>query len=263
MKLRGKVAIVTGAGQTAGEGTGNGRAAAITFAREGATLVLANRSLASLEETKALIEQEGYSAHCIAADISQEEDCANLMQETVRHFGRIDVLHNNVGIACMEGNTVNIERKTWDNVMGINLTGAVLLSKQVLPVMRTQKSGCITHVSSTAAVMSLPFIAYRSSKVALNEFTRWLAFENAPYNVRCNVLMLGYIDTPMAIEAYHAATGKPRDELRQERNESVPIGRMGTPWETASVAAFIASDAASYVTGAVIPLDGGLHLRVG
>lgn len=263
MRLQGKVAIITGAGQKPGEGTGNGRATAITFAREGATLVLANRSLASLEETRTLIEDEGFRAYCMTADISKEADCIALMETTVQEFGRIDILHNNVGIAAIEGDTAKVDRETWDHILDVNLTGAMLLSKHVLPVMREQRAGCITHVSSTAAVMSLPLIAYKASKAALNEFTRWLAFENAPHNIRCNVLMLGYIDTPLAIEGYHAATGKPRDVLRKERDQTVPMGRMGTPWETAKVAAFLASDDASYITGAVIPMDGGLHTRIG
>jgi len=263
MRLQGKVAIVTGAGQTAGSGTGNGRATAIMFAREGAELVLANRSMASLEETRAQIEKEGYHAHCLTADIAQEDDCQALIKETVDRFGRIDVLHNNVGIAATDGDTANVDRATWETVLDVNLTGAMLLSKHVLPAMRAQKVGAITHVSSTAAIMSLPLIAYKTSKMALNEFTRWLAFENAPHNIRCNVLMLGFIDTPMAIESYHTATGRSRDDIRKERDRTVPMGRMGTAWETANVATFLASDESSYITGAVIPMDGGLHTRVG
>ena len=263
MRLQGKVAIVTGAGQKAGAGTGNGRATAIMFAREGAKLVLANRSQASLEETRAQIEQEGYEAYCVTADVSNEADCAALINITVEQFGRIDILHNNVGIGTPEGDTTAIELERWRNILDINVTGAMLLSKHVLPVMRTQKAGCITHVSSTAAIMSLPLIAYKTSKMALNEFTRWLAFENAPYNIRCNVLMLGLIDTPLAIEGYHELTGRPREEIRKERDQAAPMGRMGTPWETAKVATFLASDESSYITGAVIPMDGGLHTRVG
>jgi len=263
MRLEGKVAIITGAGQTAGGGMGNGRATAIMFAREGARLVLANRSMASLEETRAQIEEEGYQAHCLTADVAQEDDCRALVKEAVDRFGRIDVLHNNVGIAATDGDTATVDRATWNNVLDINLTGAMLLSKHVLPVMRAQKAGAITHVSSTAAVMSLPLIAYKTSKMALNEFTRWLAFENAPHNIRCNVLMLGFIDTPLAIEGYHAATGRPREDIRKERDQTVPMGRMGTAWESANVATFLASDESSYITGAVIPMDGGLHTRVG
>jgi NAD(P)-dependent dehydrogenase (short-subunit alcohol dehydrogenase family) len=139
----------------------------------------------------------------------------------------------------------------------------MLISKHVLPIMRSQQSGSITHVSSVAAIGSYPLIAYKTSKAALHEFVRWLAFENAPHNIRCNVLMLGMIDTPMAIEGYHKVTGTPRDILRKQRDAQVPMRRMGTAWETAKVAVFLASDEASYLTGAIIPVDGGLHTRVG
>ena len=263
MRLEGKVALVTGAGQTQGESIGNGRAAAVLFAREGASLLLANRSTASLEQTRELLRKEGFDAECMVADISNEDDCAALVKSAVSKFGRVDILHNNVGIGGRDGDTINIEKSTWDNIFNVNLDGAMLISKHVLPIMRSQKSGSITHVSSVAAIASYPLIAYKVSKAALHEFVRWLAFENAPYNVRCNVLMLGLIDTPMAIEGYHKATGTPRETLRKQRDAQVPMGRMGTAWETAKVAVFLASDEASYLTGAVIPVDGGLHTRVG
>lgn len=263
MRLDGKVAIITGAGQTQGESIGNGRAAALLFAREGAKLVLANRSMASLEETRDLLRKEGYDAECVVADISKEDDCAALVKSAVSKFGRIDILHNNVGIGGRDGDTVNIEKSAWDNIFSVNLDGAMLISKHILPIMRSQKSGSITHVSSVAAIASYPLIAYKVSKAALHEFVRWLAFENAPHNIRCNVLMLGLIDTPMAIEGYHRATGTPRETLRKQRDAQVPMGRMGTAWETAKVAVFLASDDASYITGAIIPVDGGMHTRVG
>jgi NAD(P)-dependent dehydrogenase (short-subunit alcohol dehydrogenase family) len=257
MRLEGKVTIVTGAGQTKGENIGNGRAAAVLFARKGAKLVLANRSMASLEGTRELLLKEGFDAECVAADISKEDDCAALVRTATSRFGRIDILHNNVGVGSAEGDTIKIERSAWDNVFNVNLDGAMLISKHVLPIMRSQQSGSITHVSS------YPLIAYKTSKAALHEFVRWLAFENARYNIRCNVLMLGFIDTPMAIEGYHKVTGTPRDTLRKQRDAQVPMGRMGTAWETAKVAVFLASDEASYLTGAIIPVDGGLHTRVG
>lgn len=263
MRLAGKTVIITGAGQTEGEGIGNGRATAVLFAREGAKLLLANRSMASLEKTYDQIRAEGFDAECVVADVSQEEDCKALVEAALQKFGCIDVLHNNVGIASTDGDTTAIDLETWRNMFDINVAGAMLLSKHVLPAMRERKRGVITHVSSTAAIMSLPIIAYKVSKMALNEFTRWLAFENAPHNIRCNVLMLGFIDTPLAIEGYHKATGTPRDELREQRDKAVPMGRMGTAWESAEVALFLASDQSSYITGAVIPMDGGLHTRVG
>ena len=263
MRLKGKVAVITGAGQAQGESIGNGRAAAVLFAREGAKLVLANRSMVSLEGTREHLRKEGFDAECVIADISNEDDCAALASTAVSKFGRIDILHNNVGIGALDGDTVKIERSAWDHVFNVNLDGAMLISKHTLPIMRSQKSGSITHVSSVAAIASSPLIAYKTSKAALHEFVRWLAFENAPHNIRCNVLMLGMIDTPMAIEGYHQATGTPRDILRKERDARVPMGRMGTAWETAKVAVFLASNEASYITGAVIPVDGGMHTRVG
>ena len=227
MRLEGKVAVITGAGQTQGESIGNGRAAAVLFAREGAKLVLANRSMASLEGTRELLRKEGFDAECVTADISNEDDCAALVNNAVSKFGRIDILHNNVGIGSLDGDTVKIERSAWDNVFNVNLDGAMLISKHVLPIMRSQKSGSITHVSSVAAIGSYPLIAYKTSKAALHEFVRWLAFENAPHNIRCNVLMLGLIDTPMAIEGYHHATGTPRDTLRKQRRCTSPDGPHG------------------------------------
>jgi NAD(P)-dependent dehydrogenase (short-subunit alcohol dehydrogenase family) len=199
----------------------------------------------------------------MVADISKEDDCAALINAAASKFGRIDILHNNAGIAGPDGDTTKIERHTWDNIFNVNLNGAMQISKHVLPIMRSRRSGCITHVSSIAAIASYPLIAYKTSKAALHEFVRWLAFENAPHNIRCNVLMLGLMDTPMAIEAYHKTTGAPRDAIRKQRDVRVPMGRMGTAWETAKVAPFLASDDASYVTGALIPIDGGLSTRAG
>jgi NAD(P)-dependent dehydrogenase (short-subunit alcohol dehydrogenase family) len=219
--------------------------------------------MASLEETRDLLRKEGYDAECMIADISNEDDCTALVNAAISKFGRIDILHNNVGIGGLDGDTVKIERSAWDHIFNVNLDGAMLISKRVLPIMRSQNSGSITHVSSVAAIGSSPLIAYKTSKAALHAFVQWLAFENAPYNIRCNVLMLGMIDTPMAIEGFHQATGTPRDTLRKQRDEKVPMGRMGTAWETANVALFLASDDSSYITGAVIPVDGGLHTRVG
>ena len=263
MRLKDKVIIVTGAGQTEGEGMGNGRAVAVTFAREGAKLVLANRRMESLEPTLEQIRAEGFEAEAMAADVSVEADCQAVAAKALDVFGRIDVLHNSVGIAGKDGDTVKLEEAQWQKIIDVNLTGAMLMSKAVLPAMREQQNGVITHISSTAAVMSLPIIAYKTSKAALHEFTRWLAFENAPHGIRANVLMLGFIDTPMAMEGYHKATGIPRDELRKKRDKKVPLGRMGTPWETAEVSVFLASEQSAYITGAVIPMDGGLHTRVG
>lgn len=216
-----------------------------------------------MEGTRDLLRKEGAEAACIAADISKDDNCAAVVKAAVSMFGRIDILHNNVGIVGPDGDTTKIERKTWDDTLNINLTGAMQISKHVLPVMRQQMSGSIMHLSSIAAVASYPVISYKASKAALHEFTRWLAFENAPYNIRCNILMLGLMDTPMGIEYHHATSGIPRDELRAQRSATVPMKRMGTAWDTAHAAVFLASEEASYITGAILPIDGGLHTRVG
>jgi NAD(P)-dependent dehydrogenase (short-subunit alcohol dehydrogenase family) len=263
MRLDGKIAIVAGAGQQRGETLGNGRATCLRFARAGARLILANRSLHSLEETRDVLEKEGFSADCMQADVSNEADCKALIERAVGKYGRLDVLHNNVGVAMVEGDTAKVERNQWDSILASNVTGAMLLTKAALPVMRAQKSGSITHVSSIAAVTSYPLVAYKASKAALHAFVRWVAFENAPHNIRCNAIMLGLMDTPIGIETYHVNTGTPRDEIRRQRNAMIPMGRMGSAWETASVALFLASEESSYVTGAIIPVDGGFTTRVG
>jgi len=177
MRLAGKVAVITGAGQTQGESIGNGRAAAVLFAREAAKLVLANRTMKSLEGTVEILRKEGFDAECVTADISKEDDCAALVDTAVSKFGRIDLLHNNVGIGSLDGDTAKIERSNWDNVFNVNLDGAMLISKHALPIMRAQKCGSITHVSSVAAIGSYPLICYKTSKAALHEFVRWMAFE--------------------------------------------------------------------------------------
>ena len=263
MRLKDKVAIITGAGQSEAAGMGNGRATALAFAREGARLMLANRSSPSMDETARLVRAEGFAVECMLADITREDDCRNLMAATREAFGRIDILHNNVGAGTVEGDTAEIDLQTWQQCLDMNLTGPMLLSKQVLPIMRAQRSGCITHTSSVASVASLPLIAYKAAKSGLEEFCRWLAFENGPHNIRCNVLMLGLLDTPTAIEMYHRTSGLAHDEIRRQRTELPRLGRMGDAWDAANAALFLASDAAAYITGAVIPVDGGLPTKVG
>jgi NAD(P)-dependent dehydrogenase (short-subunit alcohol dehydrogenase family) len=263
MRLADKVAIITGAGQTAPDGMGNGRATALTFAREGAKLMLANRSAPSLEETARQVRAEGFTVETMLADITEEDDCAKLMTATTDAFGRIDILHNNVGAGIVDRDTVEIELTDWQYSLNLNLTGAMLLSKHVLPIMRAQGAGCILHTSSIASVAMYPLIAYKVAKAALNEFCRWLAFENGPHGIRCNVLMLGLMDTPTALQLYHRASGDPIEQIRQQRHELPRLGRMGSPWDAANAALFLASDEGSYITGATLPVDGGLATKIG
>jgi NAD(P)-dependent dehydrogenase (short-subunit alcohol dehydrogenase family) len=263
MRLKDKVAIIAGAGQTEPDGMGNGRATALTFAREGAKLMLANRSSPSLEETAQQVRAEGYTVETMLADITDENHCRDLMAATTAAFGRLDILHNNVGAGMVEGDTTKIDLAEWQASLDRNLTGAMLLSKHALPIMRAQQTGCIIHTSSIASVAAYPLIAYKVAKAALNEFCRWLAYENGPHGIRCNILMLGLMDTPTALAMYHRTSGDPIDKIRGQRDALPRLGRMGNAWDAANAALFLASDAGAYITGAILPVDGGLTTKVG
>jgi len=263
-RLSGKIAIVVGAGQTPGDTIGNGRATAILFAREGATVVAVDRDAASAEETAAMIAAEGGVASAWRADATREVECRALMEHCVAAHGRIDVLHNNVGIGGGDAGPAHVDEDAWDHIMAVNLKSVVLPCKHVLPVMRGQRSGAIVNVSSIAAVCATPIVAYKASKAAVNAYTQSLAIGNAKHGIRANVVMPGLIDTPMAIEGISRALGIPKDELVRARDAQVPLGaKMGTAWDVAHAALFLASDEARFITGAVLPVDGGQSARVG
>jgi NAD(P)-dependent dehydrogenase (short-subunit alcohol dehydrogenase family) len=264
VRLEGKVAAVIGAGQTPGETVGNGRAAALLFAREGARLMLVDRRLDSARETQELVEKEGGECFCFEADITQEGDCRDLAAACVERFGRIDILHNNVGIGGGDAGPTRLEESTWDQIMEVNLKGCFLTCKHVLPMMRSQASGSIVNISSIAAVCSVGIVAYKTSKAGVNAFTHSLAIGNARYGIRVNAIMPGLMNTPMAIEGISAGTGIPKDELIRRRDASVPLrAKMGTAWDVAWAAVFLASDEAGFITGVALPVDGGQSARIG
>lgn len=264
MRLKEKVAIVVGGGQQPGETIGNGRATALLFAREGAKVLVVDRDMSSAQDTVSLIESEGGSALAAEADITKEEDCARFAQTCVSNFGRIDVLQNNVGIGTGDKGVTSLEEETWHNIMDTNLTGMFLSCKHVLPHMREQQSGCITNVSSGAAVMSVGIVGYKVSKAGVNALTHTIAMGNAKYGIRANTVMPGLLDTPMAIESHSSARDVDRDALRAERNRMVPLkNKMGTAWDTAHASLFLASDEAGFITGIVMPVDGGQSARIG
>ena len=263
-RLEGKVAIVVGAGQTPGDTIGNGRATSILFAREGATVVCVDRRGDSAEETVAMITGEGGRAIAIAADATEEQACRDFVAETVRRFQRVDILHNNVGIGAGDDSPSRIEPDNWDRIMAVNLKSAILPCKATLPVMREHKSGAITNISSVAAVCATPTIAYKASKAALNAYTQSLAIGNAKYGIRANVIMPGLMNTPMAIEGISAQTGIDKAALSEFRDALVPLGgKMGTAWDVAWAALYLASDEARFVTGIALPVDGGQSARIG
>lgn len=264
-RLAGKTAVVVGAGQTAGETIGNGRATAILFAREGARVLCVDRRLASAEETAAMIEAEGGQASACEADITAEAACQALAAEAKRRLGRIDILHNNVGIGRGDSSLTQLEEAAFDRILDANLKGMWLTIKHVLPVMREQGGGgAITNISSMAAVAASNLVAYGLSKAAVNKLTHITAAANTRYLIRCNCIMPGLMDTPMAVGGRAAAQERVVDDIRAQRDAQVPLGRkMGTAWDVAYAALFLASDEAKFITGAILPVDGGMAAGVG
>ena len=263
-RLDGKVAIVVGAGQTPGDTIGNGRATAILFAREGARVVCVDRRGDSANETVERIVAAGGTAYAVEADATDWPVCRNFVNAAKDRFGRLDILHNNVGIGTDDSNPSRIEPEAWDRIFEVNLKSAMLPCKAALPIFREQRSGAIINVSSIAAICSTPTVAYKASKAALNAYTQSLAVGNAKHGIRANVIMPGLMNTPMAIEGLTAMTGIEKEDLIRMRDGMVPLGgKMGDAWDIAHAAVYLASDEARFVTGIALPVDGGQSARIG
>ena len=263
-RLAGKVGIVVGAGQTAGETIGNGRAASVVFAREGARLVLVDRDLGSVDETAGMIALDGGVTETVRADWTHAEDCRRFAQACLDAFGRIDFVHNNVGIGAGDAAPGRVSEEAFDRILRVNLKGCLLSCQAVLPHMREQGAGSIVNISSVAAVASTPLTAYKVSKAGMNALGQSLALANARHGIRVNTIMPGLMDTPMAVEGLAAEQGLSREEVRARRDRLVPLrARMGTAWDVAHAALFLHSDEAGFITGAVLPVDGGQSARVG
>jgi NAD(P)-dependent dehydrogenase (short-subunit alcohol dehydrogenase family) len=263
MRLKDKIAIVVGAGQTPGETIGNGRAVSILFARDGAKVFLVDRDLSSAKETQVMIEAEGGEAVSFEADITREADCEAMAAACTAQYGRIDILQNNVGIGSGDKGPTHLAEEDWDRIMSTNLKGPFFTCKHVLPQMRKQGGGVITNISSVAAVAAVGIIAYKTSKAGLNAFTHSVAIGNAKYGIRANAIMPGLMDTPMAIEGIAAARGMATEDLRAARDAMVPLGKMGTAWDVANASLFLASDEAKFITGVMLPVDGGQSAKIG
>lgn len=262
MDLENKTALIVGGGQTPGETIGNGRATALLFAREGATVFVGDKDLASAQETVAMIEAEGFRAHALALDVRNEDAIAAFVKAAMDETGKVDILHNNVGISITGGDAriEDITPDAFDLLVKINLRGMVLATKHVLPHMRAAESGVILNVSSLAAWKPYPLVGYKTTKAAVIALTEQTAAMNARYGIRANVILPGLMNTPMAVEA-RVSQGTPRDQVVAERDKQVPLGRkMGSAWDVAHAALFLASDKAGYITGAALPVDGGLSV---
>lgn len=267
MRLAGKIAIVVGAGQGPGEGIGNGRATTLRFVQEGAKVLAVDRILASAEETAAMAVKDGGECVAFAADVTREETLAAAIAEARRRWGRIDILHNNVGVSIAGGDKPLLEltEEAFDRVSAINLRGTIMACKQVVPVMREQRSGAIINISSAAAYENTyPLVAYKATKAAMIAFTQQSALHNAAYGIRANVILPGLMDTPMAVDTRARASNRSRAEVAAERDARVPLrGRMGTAWDVANAALFLASDEANFITGVALPVDGGALVKIG
>jgi NAD(P)-dependent dehydrogenase (short-subunit alcohol dehydrogenase family) len=263
-RMEGKSVVVVGAGQTPGETIGNGRAMAVLFAREGAKVLCVDRLAERAEETAEQILGEGGEALAMAADVTKAADCARIVDQAKARFGRIDALINNVGIGGGDAPAHRLEEAAFDRILAVNLKGMWLTIKAALPVMREQGGGSIVNISSLAARAGGVQLAYEVSKAGVNRLTTSVAQSNARYGVRCNAIMMGYMDTPMAVSGIAGATGRSTAEVRAERDARVPLaGKMGTGWDTAYAALFLASDEAGFISGAILPVDGAMGVRIG
>jgi NAD(P)-dependent dehydrogenase (short-subunit alcohol dehydrogenase family) len=266
MRLKDKIAIVVGAGQSPGEGIGNGRATALTFAREGAKVLCVDRDLASAQETVDMIAAKGGTAAAFKADVTKNADIKAMVADAMKRWGRVDVLHNNVGVSLAGGDAelLTITEEAFDRCVAINLKSCILAVKHVIPIMRQQRSGAIVNISSMAAITTYPYVAYKATKSAMIAFTEQIAYQNAEYGIRANVILPGLMNTPMAVDTRAREWHKTRAEVEAERDRQVPLRKqMGTGWDVANAALFLASDEANFITGVTLPVDGGSSIRRG
>lgn len=260
-RLKGKIALVSGAGQTPGETVGNGRAISILFAREGARVLCADRDLARAEETAAMIEAEGGRASVFQCDVTRPEQVEAMVAAAGDRFGGLDIVVNNVGIGGRDGPAHRLEEAAFDRTISVNLKGMWLVCKAAIPVLRERGGGAIVNISSLAATSGATQLAYELSKAGVNRLTTHVAQGNARHRVRANAIMMGFMDTPMAVSGIAAARGVPTSEVRAQRDAQVPLGgKMGTGWDTAYAALFFASDESAFITGQVIAVAGGMDL---
>jgi len=260
-RLQDKVAFVTGIG-SAGPGWGNGKAAAVLFAREGAKVFGVDINLAAAEETKEIIDTEGGDCTAMRTDVSSANDVKAAVDCCIETYGRIDVLHNNVGILEV-GGCVEASEESWDRVNAVNLKSMFLTCKYVLPHMEQQGSGAVVNISSISATHDLgtTYVSYSATNAAILQLTQSVAVQYAKKNIRANSILPGFLNTPMVVESLTAAYGGDTQKMIEQRDALCPMGKMGDAWDVANAALFLASDEAKYITGAQLVVDGGLTCK--
>jgi len=261
-QLKDKVALVFGAGSV-GPGWGNGKAAAVAYARAGARVVAIDLTREAAAATGDLIAAEGLQAIAVAADATLLADVQLAVAAALEAYGRVDILHNNVGITS-QGGPVETSEEVWDRVMTVNVKSMFLTCKTVLPLFEAQRSGAIVNIGALGGVRwtGYAYCAYAASKGAVNSFTQSVALQYAGLGIRANCILPGVMDTPhiyQQISGFYAS----RDEMVAARNKLSPTGRMGDGWDVAHAAVFLASDSARFINGVELMVDGGMHARCG
>lgn len=256
--LNGKTVVVAGGGSVA-PGWSIGRASCVTYARQGATICVLDRDLVSAQETVRLITEEGGNAFAYQVDMAHAEDIAGTFRTLSEHHAALDVLHHNVGIG-KTGGPMETSPEDLDRIHSVNVKSLMLCCQAVLPGMVERGQGVIISIASVAGLRYLgyPHLAYCTTKAAVIQMTRMIAQQYAPYGIRANTVVPGLIDTPRVTANVAQMFSANLEEAKVARARQVPLQRMGTPWEVANACAFLASDAASYVTGTELVIDGGL-----
>ena len=261
-RLKDKVALVTGAGSS-GPGWGNGKATAVLFAREGARVCVIDINRDAVEETAGIIRDEGGECLVDQVDVTDAEQVAAVVAKCMDHWGRVDILHNNVGILDV-GGPVDASLESWERVVSVNLTSMFLTCKYVLPVMEAQGGGAIVNIASIAGIryLGIPYVSYSATKGGVLQLTQSVALEYAEKGVRVNSILPGLMNTPMIVEPLKGvyADGDV-EKMIEMRNEQVPMKTMGDAWDVAHAALFLASDEARYITGTQLVVDGGLTCK--
>jgi len=260
--LRGQTAIVFGAG-VCGDGWGNGEATAVAFARAGANVVCVDLHLSRADSTAELVDRLGRKAISISCDVSDGAGVNRVISKTLSEFGRVDVVHNNVGMSPF-GDPVSMDEETWDRTFDVNVKSVFLACKYALPIMRNQRHGSIINISSilSTRISEYDLSSYYASKAAVDHLTRALAVSNGPYGIRANVIQPGLINTPQ-IHAHGEIVDLHGDleATVASRDAMSPTLKQGSAWDIANAAVFLASDAAKYINGQVIAVDGGLTAK--